>query len=240
MSYVKSYSTWTSTKKTAVDDAYSNEYLNYDQGYDVLNLSVFQNASTAFAKVSSPNWATTSDWAVLNIRSDTEFLNNTFALSQVARCIYAENTNIASGVRQQSMRAVAEVIMNRRDATGWPNTLEGVVLQAGQFSSMSDGNVGVTNPVLYNSDLDSWCYALFLANHLYSTIEPYGRQELSSNIYFFYDIAWSMPFYIYSGGTYTACTSSNVTSATHYRYGSSYYPITAGPIKIGTHIFFSW
>lgn len=240
MSYAIEYSSWSSTKQNAVDNAYFNNYLNYDQGYDRMALGTFQESSTAFAKVSSPSWSSTSDWQVLNIRSDNTFLNSSFPLSQVARCIYAENTNIASSVRQKSMRAVAEVIMNRRDNSGWPNTLEGVVLQSGQFSSMSDGNIGTTNPVYFSSDLDAWCYALFIANHLYSTIEPYGRQELPSNIYFFYDISAGMPFYIYSNGTYTQCTSSNVTNATHYKYSGSYYSITAGPIKIGTHVFYSW
>lgn len=106
---------------------------------------------------------------------------------------------------------------------------------------MRDGNVGTSNPVFYNADLDYWCYALFIANHMYSTIEPWSpNRELGTGYFNFYDITGSNPFYVYSGGSYVQTTSNNVTSATHYRTGSTYNRITATPVKIGNVIFFSY
>lgn len=176
-----------------------------------------------------------------NLGDSNEFLSYTSDLSIVARCIYAENTNVGSLYRKRSIRATTDVIMNRAKIGMGGSFYSAVVLHPGAFSAMRDGNVGTSNPVFYDSDLDAWSYSLFIANHMYSSIEPWtSGKELQSNYHHFYDISEKMPFYIYSNGTYYKCTSSNVTSATHYRPSSTYYPIIASPIKIDNIIFFSY
>ncbi len=245
--YSFSYSSMPSATQTAVTNAYFNNYLDYDQGTEFLSLSAFQDACKAFSTLSSPSWSTVSNWRYTGLADASEFKSygNSGSggyTSTIARAIYAECSNLS--YRQSNMHAVAEVIMNRArvNYSGTGASCKSQVLASGQFSCMRDGNIGTTNPVYYTSDIDNWCYALFLANHMENSVEPLGYDQLDINYYNFYDISSGMPFYIYNSTTktYTQCTSSNVTSANRYKTGTTYNVITAKPIKIGTHVYFSY
>lgn len=245
--YSFAYSSMPSAKQTAITDAYSNNYLNYDQGTEYLSLEEFKDACKAFSTLSNPSWTTVSNWQYTSLADASEFTsygNNGICgyTSIVARAIYAECSNLSE--RQRNMDAVGETIMNRArvNYSGTGATCKAQVLASGQFSCMRDGNIGSSNPVYYTSDIDNWCYALFVSNHLENDIEQWGYHELGQYYYNFYDISAGMPFYIYSGGTYTQCTSLNVTSANRYKTGSTYNVISANapPIKIGTHVYFSY
>ena len=51
----------------------------------------------------------------------------------LARAIWGESR----GESKQGQEAVASVILNRRDAKRWPNTIRGVILQPKQFSAFN-------------------------------------------------------------------------------------------------------
>lgn len=239
-------SEWPAQKRTDVTNAYWNNYRTYDAGYDYLPESSFYSASIAFSQSSTASWARELDWTLKNLADQPEFRQYTSDISIVARCIYAENTNALYNYadRQRQMRATTDVITNRARYTSYGGTTyTGVILKAGAFSAMRDGNIGTTNPIYHSGDLDAWCYAVFIANHLYSSIEPWGKnQELSANYFHFFDTHAEIPFFIYSGGVYTRVPRSNIPSASHYRPSgaSTYYRITATPVLLGYTAYFSY
>lgn len=243
--YSYGYNTWPSTKQTEVCNAYLNYYLGYE-GTDYLSMDDFLECSKAFSTSTNPSWTSISSWVYYNFADSTEYAtyksNN--PISIVARAIYAENTNAGTGTtRREAMEATADVIMNRaaanKSAFGG-STYEGVVSKSGAFSCTRDGNIGFTNPIYFSgSELDYWSYALFIANHMYSSTEPWGRGHvLDNNIYYCYDTDNGMPFYTSS---YTKCTLSNIESgAEYYKYGSTYYDIIGNTVVRDSIAFFSW
>jgi N-acetylmuramoyl-L-alanine amidase len=70
--------------------------------------------------------------------SSTTANNNDVML--LARCINGE----ARGEPYNGQVAVAAVILNRVDDSGFPNTLSGVIYQAGAFDAVKDGQVNLT------------------------------------------------------------------------------------------------
>lgn len=106
------YSQMPSAKQTSITNAYNNNYLAYDSGYDRLMLDSFLNSSIAFSPKSAPSWSNVYDWSYPGLADASEFRSYTSNISIVARCIYAENTNAIGGysLRQKAMRATADVI----------------------------------------------------------------------------------------------------------------------------------
>lgn len=246
-----SFSSFSSTRQTAINNAYYN-YILPNEGYEVLSLSDFQDMCTAFSSKSSPSWSTYSDWYwknssgsyTWNTSTDmTNYRNGGNGASILARMIYAENTNVGTGeVRKQAMRCTAKVAMNRADA-GWNGSYDviDIALQSGQFSSMNGSNVGATNPTYYTSDLEYWAYACWLAHHICSCYnENFYTDEIPSNYYYFYDTNPNSggSVSVFKRSNRASCTSVSDIVSNAYYYGSS--TITNGrPISVYKTIFFN-
>jgi N-acetylmuramoyl-L-alanine amidase len=57
----------------------------------------------------------------------------------IARCVYGE----ARGESYTGKVAVAAVILNRVESSSFPNTVSGVIYQAGAFTAVSDGQINL-------------------------------------------------------------------------------------------------
>lgn len=73
-------------------------------------------------------------------------------LNLLARCIYGE----ARGEPYTGQVAVAAVILNRVKSSKFPNTISGVIYQAGAFTAVSDGQINLSpNQSAYNAARDA-------------------------------------------------------------------------------------
>ena len=73
-------------------------------------------------------------------------------LNLLARLVYAE----ARGESYTGQVAVASVVLNRVKSSSFPNTVAGVIYQAGAFSVVNDGQINLTpNQTAYNAARDA-------------------------------------------------------------------------------------
>ena len=88
--------------------------------------------------------------------SSSSSANNSSNLNLLARLVYGE----ARGEPYTGQVAVAAVVLNRVKSSSFPNTVSGVIYQAGAFSVVSDGQINLTpNQTAYNAArdaLDGW------------------------------------------------------------------------------------
>lgn len=78
--------------------------------------------------------------------------NNSADLTLLARVVYGE----ARGEPYTGQVAVAAVVLNRVKSSSFPNTIAGVVYQAGAFDCVSDGQINLTpNQSAYNAARDA-------------------------------------------------------------------------------------
>ncbi len=73
-------------------------------------------------------------------------------LNLLARCVYGESR----GEPYTGQVAVAAVVLNRVRSSKFPNTIKGVIYQAGAFTAVSDGQINLTpNQSAYNAARDA-------------------------------------------------------------------------------------
>ena len=73
-------------------------------------------------------------------------------LNLLARCVYAE----ARGEPYVGQVAVATVVLNRVRSSSFPNSISGVIYQAGAFTCVDDGQINLTpNQSAYNAARDA-------------------------------------------------------------------------------------
>lgn len=73
-------------------------------------------------------------------------------LNLLARCVYGESR----GEPYTGQVAVAAVVLNRVRSSKFPNTIKGVIYQAGAFTAVSDGQINLTpNHSAYNAARDA-------------------------------------------------------------------------------------
>ena len=73
-------------------------------------------------------------------------------LNLLARCVYGE----ARGEPYNGQVAVAAVVLNRVRSSKFPNTISGVIYQAGAFTAVSDGQINLTpNASAYSAARDA-------------------------------------------------------------------------------------
>lgn len=73
-------------------------------------------------------------------------------LNLLARCVYGESR----GEPYTGQVAVAAVVLNRVRSSKFPNTISGVIYQAGAFTAVSDGQINLTpNQSAYNAARDA-------------------------------------------------------------------------------------
>lgn len=78
--------------------------------------------------------------------------NNSTDLNLLARVVYGE----ARGEPYTGQVAVAAVVLNRVRSSSFPNTIAGVVYQAGAFDCVADGQINMTpNQSAYNAARDA-------------------------------------------------------------------------------------
>lgn len=84
--------------------------------------------------------------------SSSSSANNSNNLNLLARLVYGE----ARGEPYTGQVAVAAVVLNRVKSSSFPNTVSGVIYQAGAFSVVSDGQINLTpNQTAYNAARDA-------------------------------------------------------------------------------------
>ena len=84
--------------------------------------------------------------------SSSSSANNSSNLNLLARLVYAE----ARGEPYTGQVAVAAVVLNRVKSSSFPNTVSGVIYQAGAFSVVNDGQINLTpNQTAYNAASDA-------------------------------------------------------------------------------------
>lgn len=84
--------------------------------------------------------------------SSSSSANNSSNLNLLARLVYGE----ARGEPYTGQVAVAAVVLNRVKSSSFPNTVSGVIYQAGAFSVVSDGQINLTpNQTAYNAARDA-------------------------------------------------------------------------------------
>lgn len=84
--------------------------------------------------------------------SSSSSANNSSNLNLLARLVYGE----ARGEPYTGQVAVAAVVLNRVKNSSFPNTVSGVIYQAGAFSVVSDGQINLTpNQTAYNAARDA-------------------------------------------------------------------------------------
>ena len=66
--------------------------------------------------------------------------NNSSNLNLLSRLVYSE----ARGETYRGQVAVAAVVLNRVKSSSFPNTISGVIYQAGAFDAVSDGQINLT------------------------------------------------------------------------------------------------
>ena len=77
---------------------------------------------------------------------------NTSNLNLLAHLVYAE----ARGEPYTGQVGVAAVVLNRVESSSFPNTVAGVIYQAGAFSVVNDGQINLTpNQTAYNAARDA-------------------------------------------------------------------------------------
>ncbi len=73
-------------------------------------------------------------------------------LNLLARCVYGE----ARGEPYTGQVAVAAVVLNRVKSSSFPNTVSGVIYQAGAFTAVADGQINLSpNQTAYNAARDA-------------------------------------------------------------------------------------
>ena len=88
----------------------------------------------------------------LKLSGSTSSTTNSADLNLLARCVYAE----ARGEPYVGQVAVAAVVLNRVRSSSFPNTISGVIYQAGAFTCVSDGQINLTpNQSAYNAARDA-------------------------------------------------------------------------------------
>lgn len=88
----------------------------------------------------------------LNLSSSASGAVSNANLNLLARCVYAE----ARGEPYVGQVAVAAVVLNRVKSSSFPNTISGVIYQAGAFTCVSDGQINLTpNQSAYNAARDA-------------------------------------------------------------------------------------
>jgi N-acetylmuramoyl-L-alanine amidase len=102
--------------------------------------------------------------------------NETYLLAQI---ISAE----AKGEPYKGKLAVGNVVLNRVEDSGFPNTIKGVIFQKGQFSPVTDGSI-------HNKPTDG---AIQAAKEVMN-----GAQVVSGNTLFFYNPNTSTSSWIFS------------------------------------------
>ena len=84
--------------------------------------------------------------------SSSSSANNSSNLNLLARLVYGE----ARGEPYTGQVAVAAVVLNRVKSSSFPNTVSGVIYQAGAFSVVNDGQINLTpNQTAYNAAIDA-------------------------------------------------------------------------------------
>lgn len=84
--------------------------------------------------------------------SSSSSANNSSNLNLLARLVYGE----ARGEPYTGQVAVAAVVLNRVKSSSFPNTVSGVIYQAGAFSVVNDGQINLTpNQTAYNAARDA-------------------------------------------------------------------------------------
>jgi len=84
--------------------------------------------------------------------SSSSSANNSSNLNLLARLVYAE----ARGEPYTGQVAVASVVLNRVKSSSFPNTVSGVIYQAGAFSVVNDGQINLSpNQTAYNAARDA-------------------------------------------------------------------------------------
>ena len=84
--------------------------------------------------------------------SSSSSANNSSNLNLLARLVYGE----ARGEPYTGQVAVAAVVLNRVKSSSFPNTVSGVIYQAGAFSVVSVGQINLTpNQTAYNAARDA-------------------------------------------------------------------------------------
>ena len=77
---------------------------------------------------------------------------NSSSLNLLAHLVYAE----ARGEPYTGQVGVAAVVLNRVESSSFPNTIAGVIYQAGAFSVVNDGQINLTpNQTAYNAARDA-------------------------------------------------------------------------------------
>ena len=66
--------------------------------------------------------------------------SNSSNLNLLSRLVYSE----ARGETYRGQVAVAAVVLNRVKSSSFPNTISGVIYQAGAFDAVSDGQINLT------------------------------------------------------------------------------------------------
>lgn len=241
LAYQFNYSTLPSNYQTKIDSAYVYNYP--DEGPDRMSIDSWRALLSIFPTSSSPVWSNISSFRATGLadQSDASYYFNQSWVAAAARCIFAENVNVGTGTEQQnSMCATADVISNRSRYSSYGGSISGAVLKPGAFSSMRDLSYAARNPLFYDDSADALGYAVMIASHM--SEDGDALYILSDKYFHFYDISVGMPFYKKINGIFTQCTTSNVTTATYYKSGSTYYPIKADapPVKYATHVYFSY
>lgn len=77
---------------------------------------------------------------IFNSNSTSINTNNTGDVNLLARLVYAESR----GEPYAGQVAVASVVLNRVKSSSFPNSIAGVIYQAGAFSVISDGQINLT------------------------------------------------------------------------------------------------
>ena len=67
--------------------------------------------------------------------------SNSSNLNLLSRLVYSE----ARGETYRGQVAVAAVVLNRVKSSSFPNTISGVIYQAGAFDAVSDGQINLTS-----------------------------------------------------------------------------------------------
>ncbi|MDR1536876.1 MAG: cell wall hydrolase [Clostridiales bacterium] len=236
-----SYGNWPSSKKADFADVYDDPKKRMGE-FSFLSLDSALKESLAFSSLANPSWTRAKDWSYKGIVNDKDF-KLLSARSIMARTIYAENIHAGKGEsRQNAMLATANVIKNRVANPNYKNDGKSVVLDPCAFSCMSDGNIGVSNPAYFSSDIHFWLYALTLADHMFNAARPIRNNLPSADYLFFYNVSNSMPFYIYKKeiGTFIPCTLENIVKATHFKYRQGYYKIAFAPVLFDKTAFYGW
>jgi spore germination cell wall hydrolase CwlJ-like protein len=145
-----------------------------DYGIDVLKLGKTQSQMELVTAGRGANDVVINDFYPVEIEGELGVIVPSYetTITDSERLMLARLTFAEAGNQDlYGQRLVVDVVLNRRDKSEWPNTIEGVIFQKSQFSTIDDGAYART----VGEDLSS-CYEAIEK-------ELYGR--LDYNIIYF-------------------------------------------------------